>query len=314
MAVYAIGFATVDTDCGVRLVVHVVNNRMPHACDESRDIMMSTLSGRLATRYACHSLMTRRIGSLQATFGRSAAPTMLKPQVFSDHETLSRAAAKWLELRLIEQPKSLVCAATGTTPQRTYQLLAERYQDRPSLFEQLHLLKLDEWGGLEMDDPASCEQFLRESLVEPLQLQARYKAFDSRPSAPEDECRRVASWLEQHGPIDICVLGLGSNGHVGFNEPAATLQPHAHVAALADTSLKHSMLDRARSRPTFGLTLGMADLLYARRILLLVSGPGKLGPLKRLLSGTISTEFPASLLVLHPRVELFCDHDTLPDR
>jgi galactosamine-6-phosphate isomerase len=289
MAVYAIGFATVDTDCGVRLVVHVVNNRMPHACDESRDIMMSTLSGRLATRYACHSLMTRRIGSLQATtFGRSAAPTMLKPQVFSDHETLSRAAAKWLELRLIEQPKSLVCAATGTTPQRTYQLLAERYQDRPSLFEQLHLLKLDEWGGLEMDDPASCEQFLRESLVEPLQLQARYKAFDSRPSAPEDECRRVASWLEQHGPIDICVLGLGSNGHVGFNEPAATLQPHAHV--------------------------GMADLLYARRILLLVSGPGKLGPLKRLLSGTISTEFPASLLVLHPRVELFCDHDTLPDR
>jgi galactosamine-6-phosphate isomerase len=239
---------------------------------------------------------------------------MFNPQVFSDHETLSRAAAKCLELRLIEQPKSLFCAATGATPHRTYQLLAERYLDRPSLFEQLHLLKLDEWGGLERDDPASCEQFLRESLVEPLQLQARYTAFDSRPSVPDDECRRVASWLEQHGPIDICVLGLGANGHVGFNEPAAALQPHAHVAALADTSLQHSMLGRARSRPTYGLTLGMADLMSARHILLLVSGAGKRDPLKRLLSGTISTEFPASLLVLHPRVELFCGHDALIER
>src|SRR5262249_48201744 len=109
--------------------------------------------------------------------------------------------------------------------------------------------------------------------------------------------------------IDLCVLGLGVNGHIGMNEPAPSLQPEAHVARLAATSLRHSMLKNSRRAPTYGLTLGMAEILSSREILLLVSGANKRQPLRRLMSRELTTEFPASFLWLHPNWILFCDHD-----
>jgi galactosamine-6-phosphate isomerase len=117
----------------------------------------------------------------------------------------------------------------------------------------------------------------------------------------------VAKWLDENGPIDLCVLGLGVNGHIGFNEPAAFLQAHAHVAQLADASLAHSMVKRCNTRPQYGLTLGMVDLLRSRHILILATGASKRRPLELLISGRITTEFPASLLQLHSNVQLICN-------
>jgi galactosamine-6-phosphate isomerase len=232
---------------------------------------------------------------------------MMQQQILSDHEAMSLVAANWLIERLHAAPDALFCLATGATPMRAYSLLAERHAVEPQLFERMRALKLDEWGGLAMTDPASCEQYLRRALIGPLRLENRYTAFDSQPENADAECARIARWLEENGPIDTCVLGLGVNGHLGFNEPAAYLQPHAHVARLSAASLGHAMLASAHHRPTYGLTLGMADLLQARHILLLVSGASKAEPLRRLLSGRIATDFPASLLWLHPNVGLACD-------
>jgi galactosamine-6-phosphate isomerase len=231
----------------------------------------------------------------------------MTPDVFADHQSLSHFAAEWLVERLRAWPEALLCLATGATPVLTYSLLAERLADEPKLMERMQAIKLDEWGGLAMDDPATCEQSLRGTLIEPLGLGDRYFSFDSAATDPQAECDRVARWLAEHGPIDICVLGLGVNGHLGFNEPAGYLQPHAHVADLSPASLAHAMLQSARSRPKYGLTLGMADILQARQILLLVSGPAKREPLRRLLAGQIATEFPASLLALHGDVRIWCD-------
>jgi galactosamine-6-phosphate isomerase len=100
---------------------------------------------------------------------------------------------------------------------------------------------------------------------------------------------------------------------LGFNEPAGELQPHAHVAKLSDESRKHAMLAAARSSPTYGLTLGMADLLLSREILLVVSGHTKAAPLRRLMEGKISTDFPASFLWLAPRVTLYCDAEAFSE-
>jgi galactosamine-6-phosphate isomerase len=230
---------------------------------------------------------------------------MLKPMNFPDHETMSRHAANSIVERIRQSPDALMCLAAGSTPVRTYQLLAERHAVEPGLFARLRIIKLDEWGGLALDDPATCEQSLRECLIDALNMGDRYIGFASNPADPEAECRRVADWLDRHGPIDLCVLGLGVNGHVGFNEPGPSLRPHAHVEKLSEASLGHAMLNRSHGRPTYGLTLGMADLLQAREVLLLVSGPTKRAPLERLLDGVISTEFPASLLTLHRKSHLF---------
>jgi galactosamine-6-phosphate isomerase len=228
-------------------------------------------------------------------------------RVFADHEALSRAVARRLMRQLAKKPAALFCLATGQTPIRAYEHFARFALAAPGSSAALRVLKLDEWGGIPLTDPAACETYLRHALIDRLQIEERYLGFDSSAPDPAAECRRVAAWLAIHGPIDVCVLGLGMNGHLGFNEPAPYLQAHAHVAKLSETSLRHSMLAAASAVPVCGLTLGMADLLQARKIFLLVSGTAKREPLRRLLAGTISTEYPASFLALHPRCEVCCD-------
>jgi galactosamine-6-phosphate isomerase len=234
---------------------------------------------------------------------------MLRTKLFIDHEALSLYAADWLADFLARKPDSLLCLAAGNTPMRAYELLARQKAVRSDCFDQLRVIKLDEWGGLDMDDPASCEHYLRRVLVDPLALADRYVGFNSRAPDPNAECRRVEAWLVANGPIDVSVLGLGINGHIGFNEPDSSLLPHAHVAKLSVESIRHPMLTGANNRPTYGLTLGMADLLHSRHVLLMVSGQKKRQPLKRLLDGPIGTEFPASLLALHSNVVVLCDHE-----
>jgi galactosamine-6-phosphate isomerase len=188
--------------------------------------------------------------------------------------------------------------------------MVEHYGREPELFRSLRILKLDEWGGLEMNDPSSCEGQLRDYLIEPLGVSsARYISFTSNPANPPAECARVGRLLKEEGPIDLCVLGLGMNGHIAMNEPAASLQPWTHIAQLAESTLRHPMLTGSRTVPTYGLTLGMAEILSSREILLLVSGTNKREPLKCLLKREITTNFPASLLWLHPNCTLLCDRE-----
>ena len=238
---------------------------------------------------------------------------MLEPVVFADHEAVSQYAADWLIHQLRRNPSLLLCLASGSTPDRTYTLLAEQGCREPTLFDRCQVLKLDEWGGLPQSDPATCEHHLRSTLIGPLALAARYVGFDSQPADPKAACASVAQWLKENGPIDTCVLGLGRNGHLGFNEPAEYLQPHAHVAKLSDESLGHSMLEESKTFPAYGLTLGMSNLMESRQILLIVTGPAKQKPLQRLLGGQITTQFPASMLQMHPNVLLLCDAAALGD-
>jgi galactosamine-6-phosphate isomerase len=231
---------------------------------------------------------------------------VITPIVLPSHEAMSQRAAAWLIEAIRQRPDALLCAASGSTPNLAYELFAEQCFSAPSLCTRLRLIKLDEWGGLPMDDPATCETHLQRVLVKPLSLGDRYASFVS-DAEPEPECQRIGAWLNKQGPIDICVLGLGLNGHLGFNEPHSFLRPHAHVAKLSDTSLTHTMLQQSGRRPTHGLTLGMADLLQSREVLLLVSGETKRAALARLLQGEISPQFPASFLHLHPAVTLLCD-------
>lgn len=226
----------------------------------------------------------------------------------ADYEAMSQAAVERIVAQLRRKPDALLILATGTTPERTYQLLAERGRIEPGLCDCLRVLKLDEWGGLSMDDPATCEVALRRTLVGPLDIgPARFFGWQSSPPDVEEECRRMHRWLEAHGPADLCVLGLGINGHLGFNEPGEHLKPGPHRAELANESRQHLMLSQARRQPGYGLTLGLRDILQSREILLLVSGAQKQAQLCRLLRPEITPHFPASFLWLHPDVTVCCD-------
>jgi putative deaminase/isomerase len=228
--------------------------------------------------------------------------------VEDDHEAMSRRAAAELSEALRAKPDLLLCVASGATPARAYDLFAAEGQARPEGFRRLRIVRLDEWGGLAADDPGSSEAQIHRQLAAPLGVTAgRYFAFRGDAPDPEAECARIRGVLAEQGPIDVSVLGLGLNGHLGFNEPAAELQPHAHVAALSQTSREHSMLQDARAVPQYGLTLGMADLMCSRRVLLVVSGAHKSEVLARLVNGGLTPALPGSLLRMHPDCLCLCD-------
>jgi galactosamine-6-phosphate isomerase len=230
-----------------------------------------------------------------------------------DHDDLSQKAVTLLARALRGQPGLRLGLATGATPTRTYERLGRMRTRRPALFRGVRIVKLDEWLGLPMDHPATCETYLRENVLRPWGVpRSRYHGFHSRPRDPGAECARLARWLARHGPLDLCVLGLGRNGHLLMNEPADVLAAGPHVARLAASTRAHSMVRAMKAPPRRGLTLGLADILRSRAILLLVSGSPKAAPLRRLLRGRVTTLCPASFLWLHPDVTVLCDRAALP--
>lgn len=234
--------------------------------------------------------------------------------IVDDYEQLSQRAAAEIFDAVTGQPALLLGAASGATPARTYELLTTQARMQPNRFQRLRVMCLDEWGGLEAADSGSSTQQIQQQLATPLDLSAeRFFAFRGDAQDPHAECARIDAILKVQGPIDIAVLGLGQNGHLGLNEPAAELQPHAHVAELHPTSRAHSMLSHTRVPPNYGLTLGIVDLMSSRRVLLMVSGAHKREVLARLVTGEISTELPGSLLRRHPNTLCLCDREAAAD-
>jgi galactosamine-6-phosphate isomerase len=230
----------------------------------------------------------------------------------ADYQEMSRKAASLVLEAVKKKPNLLLCAATGSSPEELYRELATTAEEEKEQFKQLRILKLDEWGGIPENHPVSCEYFLREKLLTPLAIpRERYISFASDPEDPARECSRISSLVETQGPIDICILGLGANGHLALNEPASKLQAYAHVAALSEESLRHPMIASLEQKPSYGLTLGMEEILSSRLIIMLVSGKGKKQIAELFLEGKISTELPASFLWNHPNVECLVDRGVL---
>lgn len=231
-------------------------------------------------------------------------------QVFDTYEELSRRAADIVIGQVHQKRKLVLGTATGNSPRRAYTLLGQYALRSPFSFNEMSVVKLDEWLGLPMVHPATCETYLRELVLEPLGItDDRYVSFRSDTGDPERECYVIQHALERMGHMDICVLGMGVNGHIAFNEPATFLQPHCHVAALMESSQSHSMVSEINNKPTMGLTLGMADIFTSRMILLLISGKSKREATDALLSKRITPLLPVSMLWLHPNAVCLMDRD-----
>jgi galactosamine-6-phosphate isomerase len=233
-------------------------------------------------------------------------------KIAKNYSAMSERAADFIVADLKQRPNLLLCASAGGTPTGPYEQLVARYSRQPRLFSKMRVVQIDEWVGPHPTHPSTCRYDLQTKLLRPLSIQpSRFRGYRSDASDPRRECRTMSGWLAKNGPIDICILGLGLNGHVAMNEPADVLVPHAHVSRLTSQSRKHSMLATLKRKPTHGLSLGMADILSSRIILLLVNGPKKRAILKRTLESKVTTRLPASFLHLHPNVIVFCDRAAL---
>ena len=238
----------------------------------------------------------------------------MKIEKCGSYEDLSWNAKDIIISEIEKKPNLFLCAATGKSPTGTYNLLSNEYQKRPKLFDQLKVIKLDEWGGIPMNHPSTCETYLQLHLIQPLNIpQSRYLGFSSNPEDPQKECIRIQNLLDKTGPIYLCILGIGTNGHLALNEPNQFLQPNSHVVKLLAKTLEHEMLREIPEKPSYGLTLGMADIMNSKMILLLINGSNKTGIVKKFLTKRITSLLPASFLWLHPNVVCLIDKEVLDE-
>jgi len=228
--------------------------------------------------------------------------------VAKDHEDLSRVAASLMLARLAWKPNALVGFGQGETPVRAYELLVEQLKQGPVTAAHLRALKINEWLGVADTDPISCEFHFQQHIVQPLALPPeRVIGFRGDVRDPDLECARMRELLQREGPLELVVLGLGLNGHLGWNEPGDSLARSVYLSELSETTQHHSLLGGIEHPPSFGLTLGLGDLLQSIHVLLLVSGEHKAAQMRRLMDKDISTQFPASLLWTHPGAVCICD-------
>lgn len=225
------------------------------------------------------------------------------------YESLSAAVADEVVQYLHLATHPLFCPASGDTPAGLYNELVRRQQNGSIDTERWFFVGLDEWTGMNAEDQGSCRFYLDRQLFGPLRVpEGRIRFFDGRAKNPQEECRLVEQFIDRHGGIDVVILGLGMNGHVGMNEPGVDPGLLSHVAELdAVTKQVGQKYFTSGKELTQGLTLGIASILRARRIILMVNGEKKSSIVQQVVEGDVTPHVPASLLRNHPGFSIFLD-------
>ena len=230
-------------------------------------------------------------------------------KIAATYDALSKQAANdlWSLIGSIKHP--LVCLASGDSPSGLYKELVERTKHEEIDPSDWFFIGLDEWGGMNGSDEGSCRYHLDHQFFGPLEIKKeRICFFDGKSIDPEAECRRIENFIQQHGGIDVAILGLGMNGHVGMNEPGTSASLRSHLAHL--DPLTQQVGQKYFSQPvklSHGLTLGMVTLKEAKHIMLIVNGEHKASIVKKVLEGEISEQIPGSLLRDHPGSIIYLD-------
>ncbi len=228
--------------------------------------------------------------------------------IYDNYEALSVAAAQHFIEVVNECPGALISLATGSSPQRLYELIALAHQAGEVDLRHIRCVALDEWYGIPRLHAATCAAYIEKHVVSAWGLDAaQLQFFNAEAASAARECERIQAYLIDNGPIDLCILGLGRNGHLGLNEPGDALQAAVHVAELDELSQNHAMLANEGLSVTQGMTIGLSDIMSSKSIMMLICGKDKAAVYKQLLSGAITTQVPASFLHLHPCVYNFID-------
>ena len=230
---------------------------------------------------------------------------------FEDDETLSAALATYVLERIVARPSLVLGLPTGRTPLKLYRELRERSSGDRIDWSQVRTFNLDEFAGLDASHPNSYHAFMQTELFEHVSIDPANIGFlDGAAPDLGSECRRYEEAIEQAGGIDLQILGIGANGHIGFNEPASGLCSHTHVAELEPESrAANAQLFGGdwRNVPERALSMGMATILNARDIVLVATGAEKAEAVHGMIEGLITTQLPASILQVHPRVTVMLD-------
>jgi glucosamine-6-phosphate deaminase len=232
-------------------------------------------------------------------------------KVFNTSEHMAEAVARRVVETLREIVNLVLGLPAGRTPVGVYAQLAELSAAGKADFSHATAFALDEFVGIDHSHPASFHRFIREHLIDRVGLpRDRFHALNGQAPDLQAECDRYENAIQRAGGIGLQLLGIGGNGHIGFNEPANELPAPTHRVTLLDVTRKASaaLFDGDVTRvPREALTMGVGTIMKAERIILLAAGESKAASVERMVRGPITTQTPASVLQAHRSVEVYLD-------
>jgi glucosamine-6-phosphate deaminase len=236
----------------------------------------------------------------------------MKVVVFENYDEVSEQAAQLVEAQVLGKDQSVLGLATGSTPLGLYERLVEGVTTRGISYKNVRTINLDEYIGLDKGHPESYRTFMSENLFNKIDILIENTYIpDGTSKSPEDECLRYEQVIDSVGPIDLQILGIGTNGHIGFNEPGTDSNSLTHVVELVASTRESNarFFPSFDDVPTHAITTGIKSILKSKKIILLASGKSKAEAVKTLLSKNVSESFPASYLWNHKDVTLLVDQD-----
>ncbi len=236
----------------------------------------------------------------------------MKILVLENYEELSVAAGQLYLRQLQQKPDSVLGFATGSTPLGLYRFLAEQNRLGVIDFAKVTTFNLDEYYPMEPTHSQSYRYFMDQNLFNHINID---KANTFVPDGTAKEADKVGldydKAIEEKGGIDLQLLGVGRNGHIGFNEPASALVAGTHVTDLTDDTIDANarFFDRKEEVPQKAVTMGMGTIMKARQIVCIISGKNKHGVIQALQNDEVTTDCPATFLKLHPNAIVLCDKE-----
>lgn len=231
-----------------------------------------------------------------------------------DYVSMSRKAANIISAQVILKPDSVLGLATGSTPIGVYRQLTDWYRKGDLDFTKVKTVNLDEYCGLAPDHPQSYRYYMDSHLFSQVNIRPENTNLpDGLAADPDAECARYDQLISDLGGIDLQLLGIGHNGHIGFNEPDEAFGKMTHRVLLNPQTIEANARFFATKEevPQYAYTMGIRAIMQARKILLVVNGPDKAEILKRALSGPVTPAVPGSILQLHPDVTVVADEQAL---
>lgn len=235
----------------------------------------------------------------------------MKINISKNYNELSKATANYIIDYVNRKPASLICLPSGQSPTGTLDYLVQSAEKGIVDFSNCSFVALDEWVGIDGTMEGSSRQYLNKHFFDHLNIDSdKIIFFDGLAADLESECKRVDNEISKHGSIDIMLVGIGMNGHIGLNEPGTSFDLYSHVVELDELTVtvaqKYFQQQTALKK---GITLGLKHLMESKIPVLIASGMNKAEIIKKALGGPVSNSIPATILQTHPDCQVFLDKD-----
>ena len=236
----------------------------------------------------------------------------MKVIVCRDYEEMSVKAARMIAGQIILKPDCVLGLATGSTPEGTYKELIKLYESGLIDFADVKSYNLDEYYPIKPDNDQSYKYFMDHHLFNYVNIKKENIHIpNGEMKNPETECAEYDKMVEREGGIDLQLLGIGQNGHIGFNEPDSSLYYETHLTDLTQNTIEANsrFFDSIDDVPKQAITMGLGTIMKAKKIVLLASGKNKHEAISHLVGDRITPNVPSTLLKVHPDVVIICDKD-----